>query len=253
MSERRPEAVSLSESHHPEVERLALHAAGQLRPVERVILEAHLAFCASCTALLRGLLDPGARWLGTLSRVPLPDALWERLDSSLDSPEAAGIGRVKDARASTALSAGARALRPSAVPMAAWEELRDLAPALRWRPVPTSRARYALLATDPIADAQLVLVELVGGARFPAHQHLGPEEMVILAGGYTDAVGHFEQGAYHRYAPGTEHSALSDAGETCWALGLIERGLRFRGLLGVLQWLTDPRARRGVLPATLAD
>jgi putative transcriptional regulator len=243
MIDRQLKAPSLPDAHHPDVERLALHAAGQLRPVERVILEAHLAFCTSCTAQLRELLDPGVRWLGTLAREPVAEAMWERLDRSLGSPEA----RITPASGARRLPA-VPALLPPALPLSAFEELGEPKPVLRWRSVPTSRARFALLATDPIADAQLVLIELEGGARFPAHQHLGPEEMVILAGGYTDAFGHFERGAYHRYAPGTEHSALSDAGETCWAVGLIERGLRFRGLLGVLQWLADPRARRGVRP-----
>jgi putative transcriptional regulator len=240
--------VSLPASQHPDADRLALHAAGQLRPLERVIVEAHLAFCAPCTALLRDLLAPGARWLGTLAREPLPIALWERLDRTLESSRAAGVAPDRGA----GRSAPSAAL-PAALPRSAWEELGDPKPSLHWRPVLTSRARFALLATDPVADAQLVLVELVGGSRFPAHLHLGPEQMVILAGGYTDSFGHFERGAYHRYASGTEHSALSDPGETCWALGLIERGLRFRGVLGVVQWLLDPRARRSVRPPSDAD
>ena len=36
--------------------RLALHAAGQLRPVERAVIEAHLAFCPFCVDRLRELL-----------------------------------------------------------------------------------------------------------------------------------------------------------------------------------------------------
>ena len=238
----------LPESHHPDADRLALHAAGQLRPIERVIVEAHLAFCAPCTDRLRELLDPGARWLQTVGREVVPGAVWERLSRSLEAPAGSAPGGDPPSRPTDPGAA-----LPEALPRTAWEELGDPKPTLQWRPVLTSRARYCVLATDRVADSQLVLVKLVGGSRFPAHLHLGQEEMVILAGGYTDAFGHFEAGAYQRYAPGTEHSALSDAGETCFALGLIERGLRFRGLLGVLQWLFEPQARRGVQTAAAAD
>jgi putative transcriptional regulator len=242
VSERGVVAASLPEAHHPDPERLALHASGQLRPIERVMVEAHLAFCAPCTALLRELLDPGAVWLGGLDRQPLPASLWTRLADRLDPspPPAAGLGRSRR-------TASAPASPPTAMPALAWEEL-DPKPALRWRSVPTSRARFTLLASDPILDADLVLVGNEGGERFPEHVHIGYEDIVILTGGYRDPYGHFETGAYHRYLPGSEHGPHIDRGEYCWTLGLIERGLRFRGFLGVLQWLVDPKARRAGRP-----
>jgi predicted ChrR family anti-sigma factor len=242
MSGRGAVAASLPEAHHPDPERLALHASGQLRPIERVILEAHLALCPPCTERLRELLDPGAMWLAGLERLSVPAAVWTGLADRLDlsPPPAAGPSGAAGRSLPSTTSPDSP---PFAVPAQAWEEL-DPRPELRWRKVPTSRARVTLLASDPVLEADLVLVGSDGGDKFPEHVHIGYEDIVVLTGAYRDPFGHFEAGAYYRYPPGSEHGPVIDRGEYCWSLGLIERGLRFRGVLGVLQWLSDPRARR---------
>jgi putative transcriptional regulator len=224
---------SPAELRHPDSERLALHAAGQLRPVERAIVEAHLAFCSACTGRLRELLEPGGRWLSEVAGAEVTAAAWERLERRLDdaSPAIATI-EFPEAR-----MAGA------SLPAAAWEELGIERGAVRWRGVPGTRARIGVLSTDQEADIDLVMVGLAGGQRFPRHLHLGNEEVMMLAGGYTDEFTHLDAGDYFHYAPGTEHGALTDRGEICWTLGLLEHGVRFRGVLGLLQWLFDPASR----------
>jgi putative transcriptional regulator len=229
----------VAESLHPDADRLAMHAAGQLRPLERVVIEAHLAFCPPCVERLRDLLDPGARWLRGIAPEPVPDVLWQRLERSLDASRSVTGSRTAP-RASSSVAAGAP---PPALPAAAWEEL-DPKPDLNWRPVGVSGARFLLLGSDPDLDADLVLVGLGGGRRFPTHVHVGHEEVVMLAGGFSDSYGHLDTGDYYRYPPGSEHGPHIDPGEYCWTLGLLEHGVRFRGLLGVLQLLVDPRARR---------
>jgi anti-sigma factor ChrR (cupin superfamily) len=89
----------------------------------------------------------------------------------------------------------------------------------------------------------LLIVGLGGGLRFPTHIHLGNEEVVMLAGGYTDRYTHLDAGDYFHYAPGTEHGTLTDPDEPCWTLGLIEHGIKFRGVLGALQWIFDAQTR----------
>jgi putative transcriptional regulator len=220
---------------HPDAERLALHAAGQLRPVERAIVEAHLAFCPWCVEQMRELLEPGGRWLDELTAkpVPLPAGGWERLERRLEKPPVDPANAVFP-------DAG---VRGAWLPAAALAELGDERPALAWQTIPTTRARYAVLANDAQADIDLVLVGLEPGRRFPRHLHLGNEEVVILAGAYTDDYAHLGQGNYYHYPPGSEHGTLIDRGEPCWSLGLLEHGIRFRGMLGALQWMIDPQTR----------
>lgn len=219
---------------HPDPERLALHAAGQLRPVERAVFEAHLAFCPWCVERLRELLEPGGRWLEELAGAPVPAAAWDRLERRLEGPPA-------DPTPAEFPGAG---VRGALLPPAALEELGDRRPALAWRTVPTTRARFAVLATDQEADIDLVLVGLEPGHRFPRHVHLGNEEVVVLAGAYTDDYAHLGPGNYYHYPPGSEHGTLIDPGEPCWTLGLLEHGVKFRGVLGAMQWMADPATRR---------
>jgi putative transcriptional regulator len=218
---------------HPDPERLALHAAGQLRPVERAVIEAHLVFCPWCVEQLRELLEPGGRWLEELAGAPVAAATWDRLERRLDLPPA-------DSATAEFSEAG---LRGALLPAAALAELGDRKPTLAWRTVPTTRARFAVLASDEDADLDLVLVGLAPGRRFPRHVHLGNEEVVILAGAYTDDYAHLGAGNYYHYPPGSEHGTLIDAGEPCWTLGLLEHGIKFRGVLGALQWMADPVTR----------
>jgi putative transcriptional regulator len=218
---------------HPDPERLALHAAGQLRPVERAIIETHLTFCPWCVDQLRELLEPGGRWLEEIAGVAVAATTWERLERRLDrAPMDPGAAEFPDA-----------GVRGALLPAAALAELGDDRPALAWRSVPTTRARYAVLAHDHEADIDLVLIGLEPGHRFPRHVHLGNEEVVILAGAYTDEYGHLAAGNYHHYPPGSEHSTLIEAGEPCWTLGLLEHGIKFRGVLGAFQWMGDPVLR----------
>src|SRR5262245_56163154 len=132
---------------HPDPERLALHAAGQLRPVERAVIETHLTFCPLCVDRLRELLEPGGRWLEELAAAPVAAATWDRLERRLDRPPL-------DPATAEFPDAGVRgALLPAAV----LAELDGPMPKLTWQTVPTTRARYATLATDAEADIDLVL------------------------------------------------------------------------------------------------
>jgi putative transcriptional regulator len=218
---------------HPDPERLALHASGQLRPVERAVMEAHLVFCPWCVDQLRELLEPGGRWLEEIAGAPVAPTTWERLERRLDRPP------VDPANAEFP-DAG---VRGAVLPAAALAELDDMTTTVQWRTVPTTRARYALLANDPEADIDLVLVGLDPGRRFPRHIHLGNEEVVILAGSYVDDYGRLALGSYYHYPPGSEHASRIDSVEPCWTLGLLEHGVLFRGVLGALQWMIDPQTR----------
>jgi putative transcriptional regulator len=234
MLAQRPAPPPPMDKLHPDAERLALHAAGQLRPAERVIVESHLAFCGECVDRLRALLEPGARWLADIAGQAVSTASWERLERRLDAAPLVPEG----VRFPEAGVAGAW------LPAAAVEELGGAVPRLEWKGVPTSRARYAILAEDAATEYQLLVLGLAGGLKFPTHIHLGNEEVVLLAGGYTDRYTHLDAGNYYLYEPGTEHGTVTDPDEICWTLGLIQHGIQFRGVLGAFQLLLDPVARR---------
>ena len=213
-------ATAASPRTHPEEERLALHAAGQLRPLERVLVEAHLAFCTECRAVLAKQLEPGGRWLEEQSAPPSED-LWRRLEERLGAD-----------------GSPAWMSAENLLPRAAQAELGPLLKEPKWRPLPFTGARFVSLGKDADIDSELLMLRLDPARSFPWHRHLGREEVVVLGGGYTDQEGHFDLGTHHLYLPGTEHGPITDADEPCCIVTLVEKGVRFRGWLGLLQRLT---------------
>jgi anti-sigma factor ChrR (cupin superfamily) len=59
-----------------------------------------------------------------------------------------------------------------------------------------------------------VLIRMDPGSSYPAHRHVGVEQVLVLRGGYRDEWGEHRAGAYLRYPAGSEHHpvALGDAG-----------------------------------------
>ena len=58
-----------------------------------------------------------------------------------------------------------------------------------------------------------VLIRMAPGHGYPPHRHLGPEEVLVLAGGYSDDRGTYRAGDYVGYEPGSVHApvALGDS------------------------------------------
>ncbi|RMH22036.1 MAG: hypothetical protein D6696_04220 [Acidobacteria bacterium] len=216
--------TSTAPRHHPPEDFLLAHAAGQLDAGRRVMIEGHLAFCPSCRESFAQLIAPGRRWLEEQAVVAPKPSLWEEIEARLDR------------QAEEDPLAGLGAELP--LPVAARLEIEAGGRAPRWRPLPLSPARFAVLSTDHRAEAALVIARIPGGRRFPRHLHLGWEDVLVLRGAFRDPAGHFQPGDYQLNAPGTEHEPQVDAGDQCWIVARYEKGIRFRGLRGLIQRLT---------------
>jgi anti-sigma factor ChrR (cupin superfamily) len=59
-----------------------------------------------------------------------------------------------------------------------------------------------------------VLIRMEPGAGYEAHRHLGPEDVLVLQGGYRDALGRYETGTHVHYPAESSHRpvALGDPG-----------------------------------------
>jgi anti-sigma factor ChrR (cupin superfamily) len=93
----------------------------------------------------------------------------------------------------------------------------------------------ALVAEDAGTGSRLLAGRMRAGRTFPRHQHTGPEDLVVMLGGYDDHLGAYEVGDYAAYAPGTVHEPATDAEEGCSILVRLETPNRFFGWRGVLQ------------------
>lgn len=86
----------------------------------------------------------------------------------------------------------------------------------------------AELPTDLMPDGPTrLLVRIEAGSRFPRHQHLGEEQMLILQGGLTtDGGEHFGTGSCAVSLPGSVHEFVIDEGGDCIAAVRLSDGIR---------------------------
>jgi len=206
---------------HPSEEILLAVASGQADIPHRVLVEGHLDGCAACRTALGELSAPGGAFLFSLPEERPPDHLWERLRARIAAPPAAPECPLL---AEIPLPAGAR------------RELPVLG-RIRWRPLPARGARFAALLSDPFSGSTLLVGHMPARRFFPEHIHQGPEDVLVLAGGYADAFGTFEAGTFTSYAPGTRHRPLTEPDEECWILTRLEKPNLFTGWRGWLQRL----------------
>ncbi len=209
---------------HPSEELLVAVASGQADLPHRVMVEGHLDSCAPCRAALAEVSTPGGLLLASLPAARPPDALWERLRVGIGALPPGG-GAAKNP-----------ALAPFPLPEGARREMPDIA-APRWHRVPANPGRYAVLFRDQVSGSVLLLGHMPPRRGFPAHLHLGPEDILVLTGGYEDHLGSFEQGDWASYPPGSQHRTFTEPGEECWTLTRLEKPNLYLGWRGWLQRL----------------
>ncbi|HEX9944393.1 MAG TPA: cupin domain-containing protein [Thermoanaerobaculia bacterium] len=206
---------------HPSEEILLATASGQADLPHRVLVEGHLDACAACRAVVGEISAPGGALLASLPEERPPDHVWERLRAQIEAsvPEPA-----------------APCLSGAPLPAGALRELPARCE-IRWRRLPVRGARIARLLRDPFTGSSLFLGHMPPERFFPRHVHLGPEDVLVLAGGYEDQYGTWEAGAFGSYAPGTQHRPLTEPDEECWILFRLEKPNLFTGWRGWLQRL----------------
>ncbi|MEM9552617.1 MAG: cupin domain-containing protein [Acidobacteriota bacterium] len=207
-------APIVSPRRHPGDDALVGVASGDLPRLRRLLVEAHVAQCDTCSARLAAASWPGGRWLEAAEpATPAADS-WLRLTEHLD---AAAPPRTRPAA------------RPDEglVPAVVWNELDDVARSLRWRPLLDSSTRIAPLAADRADALDLFLVRTPAGGVLPHHRHLGAESVLVLVGSYHDCWGEYHPGDYHLSAAGTSHEPRIGDEAECWALVCVGQGLDF--------------------------
>lgn len=210
---------------HPPEETLLGFATGDADLAQRVLAEAHLALCSPCRETVAEMSAAGGRLLASLPARSPSAGLWERISSGLSVPPAAGAAALNAAYADEL-----------PLPPAARTELPALAP-LRWRSAWKGSSQFALIHADNHDRGFLVAARAPRQSGFPAHQHCGPEDGVVLAGGYDDEFGSFEVGDYAVYQPGSRHQPETDRAEGCVILVRLELPNRFLGWRGWAQRL----------------
>jgi putative transcriptional regulator len=85
------------------------------------------------------------------------------------------------------------------------------------------------------AKAEIIRIE--PGAGTPVHTHYGREATLCLVGGFSDAMGSYGPGDVSLTDPSITHQPVADDDGVCFVLAVTDAGLKFKGVLGVLQKL----------------
>jgi len=208
---------------HPSEEILVAVASGHADLPHRVMVEGHLDSCAPCRATLAEMSAPGGALLASFPVAPPLDDQWAQLRARIQALPQTSHDINPD-------------LSAFPLPEGARREMPVVAP-LRWHRIPLHPARYAVLFRDRDSGSALLIGHMPPRLGVPEHLHLGPEDILVLAGGYEDHVGSFETGAWASYAPGTRHRPFTEPGEECWTLTRMEKPNLFTGWRGWLQHL----------------
>jgi quercetin dioxygenase-like cupin family protein len=101
--------------------------------------------------------------------------------------------------------------------------------------------RMPLVGGSRLHGAELALLELAPGARFPRHRHEGHEAVLTLEGSYHDAGRDFEPGDAQEMPPGSMHALRVGERSVCVA-AIVSRGFAFTSLpLRLLQLVSQGR------------
>lgn len=131
--------------------------------------------------------------------------------------------------------------KPIAIPPYLEMAVQDAEAVRRWRRKwPGIRA---LWLTDP-TGVRVELLHIDPSRRAPRHRHFGAEVTVCISGGFHDENGRYGPGDMTIADPFLCHTPTADGDGPCLILIVSDAGLRFTGILGILQSLLGLDRRR---------
>ena len=104
-----------------------------------------------------------------------------------------------------------------------------------WSRISPGLQRLKLAVSE---DMETELYRIDAGTSVPRHSHSGSELTLVVSGGFTDETGQFGPGDLSVKGPKDTHTPTADDDGPCLVLAVRDGGLRFTGLIGLLQRLT---------------
>ena len=75
-----------------------------------------------------------------------------------------------------------------------------------------------------------VMIRMEPGCSYPAHRHTGPEELLVLQGGFQDGKGTWRAGEFARFEAGSAHHPVAlDGDEACIFFAIAHEGIELFG------------------------
>ncbi|SMH44312.1 ChrR family anti-sigma-E factor [Maritimibacter sp. HL-12] len=203
--------MSANISHHIPSEILAAYAAGSLGQAFSLVVAAHVSLCTECRAELAAHEAAGGAVLDTIAAESVSPDLFARVLDHLDDPvqpEPAPRGR------------------EGVFPGPVMDALKGKAP--RWKAL-GGGVKQCLIGGDDDGLSRLLFIPPKQAV--PDHGHHGTELTLVLQGGFSDEVGHFDVGDVEVADAELEHTPVADAGPPCIVLAATDAPLKFNTFL----------------------
>jgi putative transcriptional regulator len=200
-------------THHPGEELLLSYASGASDEAVALLVATHIALCAECRAVVRGVEAAGGSVLAGVAPVALGQDAYQSILARLDAPAAAIVRNANlggDVPAPLQAYVGA--------------SYADIP----WRHITTGLAHYPLVTKD---GTRARLIRAAAGAGVASHTHRGEEWTLVLTGSFHDVTGRYQVGDVQSTTPDIEHEPTADPGPVCINLAVTDAPLIFRGLL----------------------
>lgn len=203
------------------------YVSGSLDPAFALLVETQAALRQDVREALEiGDIVAGVQ-LEATAPVAMGQGALDRTLSAIDLLE----DKVGDSRSAAANASGAldelltlpEPLRETALMAAGEKGWSYTGPGLR---------RLRLNVSDTV-EAELHRIE--PGAAVPRHTHEATEFTLVIQGGFSDETGSFGPGDIAVKGPEDTHTPVGDEDGVCIVLAVRDGGLRFKGLLGVVQ------------------
>ena len=97
--------------------------------------------------------------------------------------------------------------------------------AINWNSTRHKGIFVNILRHDKQTGDATVLIRMQPGCGYPAHRHVGLEEVFILQGGYRDNRGEHRAGDYILNDAGSAHAPLAFNGEDCIMFAVAHGGI----------------------------
>lgn len=207
-------------AYHPGPELLMDYASGALPEPVALLVASHVSLCPACQAEVERLEALGGALFDSLDGDALGDDALDRALARLELPESLEAAHAAE---KTRSAGDPRVPRP----------LRDYLGGglddLAWK-TRGGVAEAALLPDHPGLKTRLLRIK--AGTALPQHTHEGREYTLLLAGGFSDASGHYLRGDVAVCDDSVDHRPVADEGEDCLCLAVTDAPLRLTGPFG---------------------
>ena len=196
---------------------LVAHAAGRLPEPVGILVASYLALSPDSRKTYDCYEALGGAMLDRIEPVAMRSSSWESLIADDWARENLDEEEPKAVEFGEGIPTPLGKYLPCAVRDLPW---RRLGPVKEWE-VPLGNEDY-----------RVRLFNLDAGKGVPQHTHEGQELTLVIQGGFSDGVGHYERGDLAIADHTIDHQPVADKGHDCLSLTVTDAPLRLTGRFG---------------------